>query len=161
MAVNWEMYDEQYANYDAPEKSVALSDGIYDAVIESLEFGQWNDGSPKLTWRYRVTSGDATGRIHTSGAGLNQYTKGDLDALGFKGHPISYVVKNADAVKGAEVVIRLKTNDKGVQYTYLNKVVSLPVVAESPVVPRAPAPAAAPAQAALPGVPVTVSTPFD
>lgn len=160
MAVNWEMYDEEYAGYDAPEKPSVLPDGNYEAVIESLEFDSWDDGTPKISWRYRITSGDHTGRVQVSNVGLNAYTKGDFDALGFKGYPISYVVKNAAAVKDAKVVIRLKTNATGKQYTYLNKVVSLPVVAESTVVPPAPA-AAAPAQAALPGVPVTVSTPFD
>lgn len=174
MAVNWEMYDEQYANIDAPEKPDALPDGNYSAVIDALEFGTWDDGSPKISWRYRVTEGDYAGRVQTSNVGLNQYTKGDFDALGFKGYPISYVVKNATAVNGAAVVIRLKTTEKtGKQYTYLNKVVSLPIVAESTVVPPAPAPAPvaapapahavappAPSQAALPGVPATLDVPF-
>lgn len=155
MGVNWEMYDEEYAAIDAKDKPVGLPDGTYEAVIESLEFGQWPDASPMISWRYRITEGEFAGRVQVSNTGLNAYTKGDFDALGFKGHPVSYVVKNAAAVNGAKVVIRLKTSDKGKQYTYLNKVVSLPVVAESTVVPPAPA------QAALPGVPDTVSTPFD
>jgi hypothetical protein len=105
-----------------------------------------------------VVDGPHAGRETRRSAGFNDYTKGELASLGFKGWKISAIARNAHMAQGATMVVKLADDKNGKQRVYINAVLSTPVTAPPPAVVTAPAPAQ---QAALPGVPVTVATPFD
>ncbi len=160
MGINWEMYDEEF---DAREEKQAYShppNGTYNVTLSGITGDTWDDGSPRLNFAFTIDDGALAGQEIRRSAGLNDYTKGDLAALGFKGWKLSAVVKNGHLASGARCIVKVGNDKNNKQQAYLNAVLSTPVTAPPPAVVTAPAPAPA-QQAALPGVPVTVSTPFD